>query len=165
MKKILFLSIFSLSFLFLQAQDFQLPEDYTLEEKEDYSKYEADVLKAIDWLKDNPVNEDKAYRKKVNAFVLKWAMGSPTVSIMIRPNVVPYSDNSDLLLTFLGGWVKYSIENNHSKDDDACAYAGTLHVLEFYKKNKKEIGKQKDLEKFIKKESKGKLEKYIARQM
>ena len=72
--------LFSLAF---QAQDFKVPKKIKLDKAEDYAEYEDEVLRAIEWLKNTPLTEQKAKRKKVNAFLLRWMTGTPDISITV----------------------------------------------------------------------------------
>lgn len=142
------------------AQDVNIPMDLKLENAEDYKKTEQLVLNSIEWLSKTPVSVNPNKRKEINAFLMKWMSGSPTVSIELVAGIVPL-DCADCLMSFLSGWTKYSLENNYEKDKVKCALAGAENAIEFYKMNKSEIGKNSDMEKIIKQQKKGKLEKYI----
>jgi hypothetical protein len=74
------------------AQEFEAPKNYVLSKKEDYVKYEADILKSIDWLTTTPLNINLEKRKVVNTFVMKWLTGSPNISISIKPEIVNFMD-------------------------------------------------------------------------
>ena len=91
---------------------------------------------------------------------MKWMSGSPTVSIELVSGIVPL-DCADCLMSFMSGWTKYSLENDYSKNKVECAVAGAENAIEFYEKNKSELGKNSDMEKLIKQKKKGKLKKYI----
>jgi len=144
----------------ITAQEVEIPNNVKFEKAEDYKKNEPLVLESIAWLQKTPLSEKPEKRKEVNAYLLKWMTGSPTVSIEVVSGIVPV-DCADCLFTFLSGWTKYSLENNYAKDKIDCAVAGAEHVIEFYKKNKAVLGKQSDIEKMIKRQKKGKLRKYI----
>lgn len=61
----------------------------------------------------------------------------------------------------MSGWTKYSLENDYSKNKIECAVAGAENAIEFYEKNKSELGKISDMEKLKKQQKKGNLKKYI----
>lgn len=135
-------------------------ENIQLKTKEDFVKYEAKVIEDIDWLMNTPLEQDSEIRKEKNAFIIKWMSGSPTVSIEIVPGIVPL-ECAECLMSFMSGWTKYSLKNDYSKNKVACALAGAEYAIQFYKKNKSEIGKNADMDKLIKRKNKGKLKKYI----
>lgn len=156
---------FSLLFsIGIQAQNFRVPKRLKLEKAEDYPKYEADVLKAIKWLKATPIQEQKAKRKEVNAFLLKWITGAPDLTVIIDLNVCPYSSNSDCFLMFMAGWTEYYLT---TKDDSKTegAFAGTITVLDFHEKNKDELGRVKGIKKLNRKRKKKKLKAHIEKLM
>ncbi|PHR46231.1 MAG: hypothetical protein COA32_11805 [Fluviicola sp.] len=156
--KALFLLLFISASLL--AQEVEIPNDIKLEKAEDYKKSEKLVLSSTQWLLNTPVSESPEKRKEINAFLMKWLNGSPTVSIELVSGIVPL-DCGDCLISFMSGWAKYSLENDYSKNKVECAMAGVENAIEFYKKNKSELGKNSDMEKLIKQKKKGKLKEYI----
>jgi TPR repeat protein len=133
---------------------------YKLEKPEDYAQYESDIVAMVNWLVSTPMNEDVETRKGISGFVVSWLTGSPDITIEVSEKIVTYMDCGECLVLFMGGWAKYSIE---SKDMDAVKgnLAGTETVIEFYKLNKKEIGKNKEIEKLIGLQKKNELESFI----
>ncbi|MCL7755107.1 hypothetical protein [Polaribacter sp. Z022] len=156
-KTLIFLLFVSTSLL---AQEVEIPNNLKLENKEDYKKTEQLVLNSTEWLLKTPISENPIKRKDINAFLMKWMSGSPTVSIELVSGIVPL-ECADCLMSFMSGWTKYSLENNYSKNKVDCALAGAENAIEFYEKNKSELGKNSDMEKLIKRNKKGKLKKYI----
>jgi len=144
----------------LLAQEVEIPIDLKLENAEDYKKTEQLVLNSTEWLLKTPISENASKRKEISAFLMKWMSGSPTVSIALVSGIVPL-DCADCLMSFMSGWTKYSLENDYSKNKVECAVAGAENAIEFYTKNKMVLGKNSDMEKLIKQQKKGKLEKYI----
>ena len=135
-------------------------ENFQLKTKEDFAKYETKVIEYINWLMDNPLNQKREIRKEKSAFLIKWMTGSPTVTIELVSGIVPM-ECAECLLSFMSGWTKYSLENNYSKNKIDCALAGAEYAIEFYEKNKSELGKNSDMKKLIKQKKKGKLKKHI----
>lgn len=156
--KLMTLLLFVSTALF--AQNVEIPGDLKLKKASDYKTYEPLVLDVIDWLADTPVNEQEAKRRELNAFLMKWVSGSPTVSIQVVSGIVPL-DKAEYLMAFMGGWTKYSLNNDYAKDKITCAIAAAEHSIAFYEKNKSELGKNSDLEKLIKQKKKGNLKDYI----
>lgn len=48
------------------SQDFEVPDDYSFEKKEDYAKYEKDIVAASKWLFANPMDKQNFKRKMVS---------------------------------------------------------------------------------------------------
>jgi hypothetical protein len=146
----------------LFSQDFEVPKNYKLDKAEDYAPYEEDVVKCFDWLMKTSLNEQTAKRKEANAFLVKWLSGSPSVSVEIKQEIVTFMGTSpDLLMIYMGGWAKYSLESKDFKNKIAGSIAGIESVIEFYTKNKAFMPKDKNVEKYIKMKDKGTLNAYI----
>ena len=137
---------------------------YKLEKPEDYAQYEEDIVAMVDWLANTPTTEKPEVRKQVSAFLLSWLTGSSTVSVELSQKVVTYMDCGECMFLFMGGWAKYSIQ---SKDNDTfkASLAGTETAIKFYKNNKKDLGKNKDIEKLIKLQDSNELEGFIRSNM
>lgn len=146
----------------LFGQGFQAPQNYSLEKAEDYAPYEQDVLDGINWLSETPVNKEADKRKEVCAFLMKWMMGSPHVKIEVG-EAVTFLGSPDLLIGFLCGWTKYALETKNCADKLKGNLAGIEHAINMYQKNKDVLPKDKNIEKYIKLQSKGKLEEEIAK--
>ncbi len=142
------------------AQEVEIPNDLKLETAEDYKQTEQLVLDSAAWLLQSPIAENPGKRKDINAFLMKWMSGSPSVSIELVSGLVPL-ECADCLMLFLSGWTKYSLENNYSNNKVDCALAGVEYAIEFYEKNKAEIGKNPEMQKLIKLKKKEKLKKYV----
>lgn len=162
MKK-LFITLIAVTFTTLiYSQDFEVPKDYKLVKAEDYALYKQDVVNCVDWLIKTPLNEQAAKRKEANAFLLKWISGSPDVNIEIKPQIVTFMKSSpDILIIFMGGWTKYSIVNKDYNNKIAGSLAGIEAVIEVYTKNKDDMYKDRNIEKYIKMKDKGTLKEYI----
>jgi len=162
MKKIAFSIILCVISLSLFSQDFNIPKDYKLVKVEDYALYENDIISCVDWLMNTPLDENLNKRKEANAFLIKWLSGSPNVHIEIKQEIVTFMSTSpDLLMIFMGGWAKYSIKTKDYNNNVEGSMAGIESVIAFYTKNKKLLKKDRKIEKYIKRQKKGTLKKYI----
>jgi hypothetical protein len=161
MKRLLIALLLGVFAFGASAQEFQVPKDYVLKKKEDYAKYEQDIVKCVDWLMSTPADKQKNKRKRANAFLMKWANGSPKLSVEIHAEILTFSKDIDLFMLFIGGWAKYAIENNDYEDSFAGNMAGLNAVMDYYQKNKEITGKNRKVEKFIKMKEKGELEAYV----
>lgn len=155
---LILLSIFSFSLVY--GQGYELPNNIELEKAEDYAKYEKDVVQAMTWLMETPLGEESDKRRDLYAFVLKWATGTPTVTLELHADIMDF-ECSDCLMIFMGSWCKYAIETGDTKDLVNGNMAGVKAVIEFYQKNQKQLGKNKLIKKFKKLQSKGKLKAYV----
>src|SRR5215470_5301572 len=82
--------VFTLSISAAFCQDFSVPENYQFDSKDDYSKYEKDIISAAKWLVGTPLDEQQDKRKQISAFVIKWVSGSPTVNTEINPTIMDF---------------------------------------------------------------------------
>jgi len=131
----------------------------------DYELYEDDVIKAVNWLIETPLGEESEARKEINAFLIQWITGTPKVTIEISQDIVTYLDCGECLTIFMGGWAKYALESKDYDNKIKGNLAGTESVIAFYTKNKKALGKNKEIEKFVKLQKSNKLEAYIKDQV
>lgn len=159
MKKLLLLSFFSVFAVGVFAQDFSIPDNPTLKDEEDYENYEELVIKCIDYLYDNPVNENGKKRLECIQFIIKWVEGAP-LSVVITQDLVDIKE-FELLLAYMGGYVKYAIENDTDSKEECMTYAANRE-LQMYEKNADYLKKGKVIKKFLKAKKKGELDSYIA---
>jgi hypothetical protein len=166
MKKItqtlLAFTIAVLSVLNISAQTaFEVPVDYQLNVKEDYPKYEADIIAAANWLESNDLNKESQKRKEVSAFVIKWITGSPYVTVSLTEQVSKlYGKNSSLLIIYMASYTKHYLENKTSATQFSGTKAALISMMNVYKKGI-EISKTKEMEKLIKLTEENKLDEYI----
>lgn len=164
MKKACITFILALLFLNIFSQEYELPKNYKLDTDADYTSYESDVLKSIDWLLKTPLNTQPGKRKDINTFVIAWISGSPTVTLEIKSEIVNFATgNPDLLVIFMCGWTKYAIEKKELVTNKTGSMKGIEAVIDFYVKNKASLKKDKNVEKYIKMKENGTLEEYISK--
>jgi hypothetical protein len=146
----------------IYSQNFEVPKNPKLEKPEDYAAYEQVVVNCVNWLMNTPINEQTEKRRESNAFLLMWLTGSPNVNIEINQQIVTFMASSpELLMIFMGGWAKQALETKEPKNKIAGNLAGLEAVIEFYTKNKAKMGKDKNVEKFIKMKEDRTLREYI----
>ncbi len=143
------------------AQDFELPADPVFASKEDYAKYEKDVINAAKWLESKPVGVEMEKRKQVGAFVLKWVMGSPTVNVALNEFQTKLADkNPQFLALYMAAAARYCLENNYSKNELKAITAAVKSVITCYSLGG-DVKKNKLLEKAIAADKQGKLEEWV----
>lgn len=162
MKTFLYTTILFFVSITSYSQQYDFPEDYKLEAPKDYSAYEKEVVKSLNWLVAAPTNKHKEKRKKINIFLLEWILGAPNISISINSEFSDVTNNDDFYMIFIGGWAKYAIETGDTSNEVEGNIAGIKSLITYYKKNRKALGKIKYLEKYIKLDEKGKLESYVS---
>lgn len=153
---------FFLANIISSAQEFVVPANYQLNAREDYGKYEKDIIAAAKWLLSTAFNEQKEKRKEVSAFVIKWVNGSPTVNVEINPTIIDFEEkNPGMLPLYMAGSARYVLENNYSKDMRAKHKSALKGMIEVYKSGKG-IKKDKKMEKLVKSDEEGKLDEWLA---
>lgn len=162
-KKItLTLILLNLMVFFAKAQEFEVPKNYQFSTAADYAKYEKDIIACAKWLENTPLNEQTLKRKEANAFLVKWLTGTSTVTISIGKEIVDFTDkNNELLVLFMAGWARYTLENNYNKDIHKGYYAGLVSMIKVYNKGIA-IVKDKEMADLIKIYNQGGLEKWIS---
>ena len=144
------------------AQTYEVPKDYTLKTKDDYPKYDADVIATVDWLQQTSWDDEQAKRKEANRFLMEWLTGSPTVSIAVGSPLIKLADkNPELLMTFMGGYTKYALQHKDSPTLNAENVAGLRALIAKYQAEKNHK-KNAAVEKLIKIDADGKLEEWAA---
>ncbi|MGC4035653.1 MAG: hypothetical protein QM764_06800 [Chitinophagaceae bacterium] len=134
--------------------------------KEEFIQSEKKVLATINWLENTPIDEDPAKHKLQYALLTAWITNSPTVTIEVNSRILTFTKkNNDLIMLFMAGWTKYSLENNYAKDNLQGNLAGIRSAMKVYKQNPKSMKKDKEMEKLITLEEKGELEKWAQEQL
>ena len=147
------------------CQTFEVPRNYEYNTGEDYVPYEKDMIKAADWLRNTPFNEQQWKRQEVNKFVVKWIDGSPTVSVEIFPCLMDFEKkNEGMLILYMASCAKYVLANNYSKDVKAKQKAALQALIEVYKRGTG-INKDSKMEKLLKADANGQLEEWIKKNM
>lgn len=160
MKSILLTTLLALFATGLNAQQFNVPTEVTLEEPADYAQYENDVINCYEWLKATAPGEEQMKKDEANKFMITWILGSPNVSVEINPNIVTFMETSpEMLSIFLGAWAHYSLTNDHTQDKVKCTEAALNAVIDYYETFKDEVKKDENIEAFIKMKEKDEKER------
>ena len=148
------------SFSQIFGQTFEVPVNYAFKTKADYARYEPEVIQAVKWLENTPLNQEDNKRKQVYLFVFTYVQGSPTVSVEVQGYVADFSKkNPELLIAFLGGWTKYKLENPAVTDPLILNTEGMKTILKIYKLGG--AAKDKNLEKLAKLSSDQQLQDWV----
>jgi hypothetical protein len=156
------IALFLLSFTDISAQTtFEVPANVQLNVKEDYTKYEPDIISASNWLESNPLDREPEKRKEVSAFVMKWIIGSPSVNVSLTEQIQKlYGKNASLLIIYMGSYIKHFLENKSTATVFSGTKAGLISMMNVYKKDI-DIIKSKEMEKLIKLTDENKLDEYV----
>ena len=143
------------------SQEFEVPKNYRLKTKEDYPRYNKDIVKCVNWLENTPITQQSEKREEALKFLEKWILGSP-VNFPYDTDMIPKSfNNSELMEDFMGGWVKYLIEHNNIVDTVKGTVSGFHTAFKIYKANKVLFKTDKLLIYLLKLDEKSELEKWL----
>ncbi|WP_046244972.1 hypothetical protein [Hymenobacter terrenus] len=162
MKRLLFAFFLlgSSPYLALAQSAFDVPARLSLSKPEDYAQYEPQVISTINWLEETPANQDVTRRQQAQRFLLTWANGSPKVSMGLQPYVGElYDKNTALLMAFMGGWTRFSLQHPNEKDVVRLNAEGVKSMLKVYELGGSE--KNKAMENLRDVINKGELETWL----
>ncbi|RFZ95226.1 hypothetical protein D0C36_06785 [Mucilaginibacter conchicola] len=155
------LFLLTLSLSSFAQQTYEVPVNYTLVAADDYPKYEADVIKTVDWLQQNPWTANEAKAKQANTFLIAWLTGTKAVTLNIDKPLIDLTDkNPPLLVIFMGQFAKYTLEHKDNTDPRAANEAALKAMAEKYEQ---EPSRQKNskMEEMIKANKNGKLNSWM----
>lgn len=143
------------------AQSSPVPENYVLKSKDDYAKYQDDIVKTVDWLQNASWNDSPENRKPANAFIVNWITGSPDVTVTLGSALIKYTDkNPELLVIYLGNYAKYAIQHKADFNKTQADLAAIKALIDKYNKETTHK-KDKGIEKLAQLDQDGKLEDWI----
>ena len=156
--------VFSTIYSFGQTT-FNVPTDVRLATKEDYSKYEPDIINAANWLEEADFDKEEDKRKEVSKFLMTWLLGSPNVSVDVNTQVMNLVEGNPKLMTiYFAGAARYIIQNKESATKFNTVKSALLSVIKVYNKQIN-ISKTKALKKLIAANGNNKLNEYVINEM
>ncbi len=161
-KSFLIIGIQLLFTTLLFSQQCTIPNNVSLVEKEDYAPYHGLIVDCVDWLETTPFNEQQDKRKLVEAFLLKWLSGTPTLKVSMHMYHMEFisADTEKLLIPFLAGWARSIIESDFKINEYngmADGVRTVLKILELPEAPKK----NRELKRLAKQEKKENLAAYL----
>lgn len=148
----------------LAAQELMVPSPEALREKSDYPRYQETFLKSVDWLLEQGL--DAEGRASVNAFVLAWVSGTDAFHIELKSYVMDLTRrNPDLLMVFLGSWGKFALQHPEEKTNQLVCNQYALRQLLYFYEKASPINKDKDLDRLLRWREKGKLNRWLKKQL
>jgi len=160
-KSFLLFSLFFGSLTAMAQKKFEVPENYEFNTSADYAKYETAIINAAKWLEDTDLDKELDKRQKVNAFVLKWIAGSPSVTIeLTEPIGKLCSKNEELFGVYLSAYSRSVLENKKSSTKFLATKASLQAIVRVYKKG---IGitKNREMDKLVKADNDNRLDEFI----
>jgi hypothetical protein len=159
--------LFSVAFLHghsAVAQQFSVPPGYEFRSQADYTRYEPDIQRCIDFLEEAPMNDSADVRQEANTFFLRWLSGTSRVSIRLQTYVMKLTgENKDLLMVYLGGWTKFALQHADTASEIECHLAAVRSVLKAYQ-HCAGVKHDNALEEILALEREGKLQGWVLEQ-
>ncbi len=119
------------------GQAFKVPDRYSFESIESYHKYDKDIINCVTWLEKVAPGDESNNVKRATRFLLEWETGCPYVRFVPNSRVEAFlSDCPEYRVYYIGGWVRYSLQNEGKANKMMCTYAGIKTVLKVYKLNR-----------------------------
>jgi hypothetical protein len=144
------------------AQSYEVPKDYVLKTNADYERYEPEVIKTADWLQQTPWSSSPQKMDAATQFLLKWAKGSPAVTIKLTEAVMSLSDrNPQLGFIYMAQFSKYALQHKRDFDLNSANVIALKALIDKYN-NEPKKHKDNDVEHLIALEKKGELNDWIA---
>ena len=161
MKKIFLTALFVALSLYAFSQEFELP-NYKIENAEDCDKYNDVFLNATNWLMHNSPKDEEYKRLKIYQFLFDWMDKTEAVTIILDDKIVNFGKpNIEVYMIFLCGYSKYALDNNDNINKVAKNIAGVELAIDYYKKYKNVLEKDKNIENYIKMQNDGTLKEFI----
>ncbi len=140
---------------------FTVPKNIVLATKQDYAKYEADIIKAAKWLEETALDREEAKRAEANQFVLQWVKGNPAITIPLTYQLNNlYKENPSLQAVYLASYAKEYLEHRSTATTFSAAKAGIIAMMNVYKKDIQITG-SREMDRVIQLAENNKLDDYV----
>lgn len=162
MKKTFIAVMFLALAVFVKAQTmeyskYEVPE-YSISDAQSCKQYNHNILECVHWLENVSPNIFKDEQVKAKKFLIEWATLSSDVSVVMDEKIVTFIKSSpDMLVYYVGGWVKKSLTTKNKLFKSDYAYAGLQSVMNYYKRYNKLVNQDLNIEKLIQMDSNGAL--------
>jgi hypothetical protein len=163
MRKLLYLIfvIIQLTRFSALAQSYEVPQNYVLKTKEDYVKYEPVIIKTADWLQQTPWKAQPQKMEEADQFLLKWAKGTPAVTIKLVEAIMNLSDrNPQLGFIYMAQFSKYVLEHKQAMDPTNASIIAIRAVITKYR-TEPTHKPDEDVEHLIALDTKGELNDWV----
>lgn len=130
MKKVsLFLLLFSTTVYYACSQELPNLKHVKLTKKSHFKGTETLVLKVTDYLFGTPINKQNTARTQAGQFLIKWMNGTPDYTFFLEEKETDFfNTDGDLMLTYMAGLTKYSLEHPDIKDQKQLIL-GTMQLV------------------------------------
>jgi hypothetical protein len=132
--------------------------------KEEFIASEPRVINTVNYLETTPIDKQGDAWRIQATLLVAWLTKSPEVTIDINSNIVSFAQkNPELMMVFMGGWARYILQNNYSKDVIQGNLAGIKSAIKVYKLGNG-LKRDKEMDRLVKLDDSGGLEAWVAAQ-
>ena len=159
MKKIILFFLLTISLSYSYAQELPNLKHIKLNKTSHFKDTEPIVLKVVSYLFETPIDRKNKARTDAGQFLIKWMNGTPEYTFYLEEKETNYFDtDSDLMLMYMAGLTKFTLENKSVKDRKALVL-GTMRItLPYLNNQENKKSWSKDLWQLNEANQKGKLE-------
>ncbi|MEM9987422.1 MAG: hypothetical protein AAF804_20200 [Bacteroidota bacterium] len=145
----------------LIAQDFSGLNRISFESAEDYALQEDQVLSCCKYLLEHPIYQEDLKRLQATQFMLRWAEGTPDLSIALDTRITDLAaKNSDLLGVFIAAWIEAGLESEGQDLPEADLRKAAYQRLYRYIKAGNNVKQKGAIKKFVKMGDAGRQEEW-----
>lgn len=162
MKKFILFFLLTVSLSYSYAQELPNLKQIKLNKTSHFKDTEPIVLKVASYLFETPINKKNKARTDAGQFLIKWMNGTPEYTFYLEEKETNYFDtDSDLMLMYMAGLTKFTLENKSVKDRKALVL-GTMRItLPYLNNQENKKSWSKDLWQLNEANQKGKLEQFL----
>lgn len=163
MKKIaLFILCLSIGTCYAFAQDLPNLKHVKLTKNAHFKNSQPIVLKVTSYLFETPINKKNTSRTEAGQFLIKWMNGTPDYTFYLEEKETNFfNTDSDLMLMYMAGLTKFSVENKEVKDQKAIILGTMQLVLSYLNQQENKKNWSADLWQLNDANQKGKLKEYL----
>lgn len=161
-KTILFFLLFSVGISYSYSQDLPNLKHVKLKKRSNYKGTEQLVLKVTDYLFATPIDKKNTSRTEAGQFLIKWMNGTPEYTFLLEEKETNFfNTDSDLMLMYMAGLTKYTLENPTVKDQKVLVLGTMQLILPYLDKQNSKKSWSALLWQLNEANQKGKLEEFL----
>lgn len=163
MKKIvLFFIVLILSTCYCFSQDLPNLKHIKLSKSAHFKNSVPIILKVTTYLFETPINKKNTSRTEAGQFLIKWMNGTPDYTFYLEEKETNFfNTDSDLMLMYMAGLTKFSVENKEIKDQKAIVIGAMQLVLSYLSQQENKKSWSAELWQLNEANQKGKLKEYL----
>jgi hypothetical protein len=163
MKKIvLFFIVLILSTCYCFSQDLPNLKHIKLSKSAHFKNTVPIILKVTTYLFETPINKKNTSRTEAGQFLIKWMNGTPDYTFYLEEKETNFfNTDSDLMLMYMAGLTKFSVENKEIKDQKAIVIGAMQLVLSYLSQQENKKSWSAELWQLNEANQKGKLSEYL----